>query len=1126
MSFHGATTAAANMIRRLSKSDKYDVQGVQAPSPEDYGTMRRPIFTQPHFDSEFDGIAKEKLTMGERIGSTVRKRWHPKRVQRCLLGLLPVVGWLRNYDVKRDLLADVIAGVTVAIFHVPQSFGYSILAGVPAVNGLYTAMFPMLMYTLFGTSKQLSIGAFAVVCMMTGTVVGQYGLEYGAANVASSLMFFVGLYQLFFGALNLGGLSVFLSEQFVSGFTAGVSVHIGSSQLGSLFGYDVGHFSGPFLLIRLYTAFFEKINTTHLPTLGMSCSCIFLLLLVKLVVDPYVERKIRMPVPIEMILVIAGTLLSRYMTLEDKGFAVIDNIPRVFPMPTVPDLSIDLVSKVAIPALAIAIVSFAITVSLGRIFARRHGDEIVPNQEFLALGMSNLFGSFFGCFPCGASVPRSSIQDNVGGRTQLVSLINSALIAIVLLYLGSYLEKLPVAVLAAIIFVSLKKVFMQVRDFINFWRISKIDGYVWLVTFFATVVLEVQLGLIIGVVFSLLTLVYKIQRPKTCLLGYIPNTDYYVPLKKYGVAKELGGIKVFHFGGPLHFANAEFFRAELSRRTFVSVSKVIAAREKNGAKTPSLFWLKPDETRSSYEELADSRASIPSSSGVSVSTQTNSECPAEEKSSREEELPRHIILDFSRVTFIDGSSAIVFKQRSSGSAMMADDKGAAAAAMARRLSESEIYGNQMGYVQSSTDGHGTTRRPVFTQPHFESEFDCIPKDKTTFGEKLVDAVRKRAQPKQFQRRLLDLLPIIGWLGNYSIKGDLLADVIAGVTVAIFHLFFGILNLGGLSVFLSEQFVSGFTAGVSVHIGSSQLGSLFGFDVGNFSGPFMLIRIYISFFGKINTTHLPTLGLSSSCVFLLLLIKLAVDPFVERKIRMPIPTEMILVIAGTLLSRYLNLEDKGFDVIDDIPDVFPTPAVPDLRVDLVSKVAVSALTIALVSFAITVSLGRIFARRHGDEIAPNQEFLALGMSNLFGSFFGCIPSGASVPRSSIQDNVGGRTQLVSLINSALIAIVLLYLGSYLEKLPVAVLAAIIFVSLKKVFMQVRDFINFWKFSKIDGYVWLVTFFSTIILEVQLGLVIGVVFSLLTLVYKIQRPKTCLLGHIPNTDYYVPLKKYGV
>ncbi|CAN7993379.1 unnamed protein product, partial [Ixodes pacificus] len=652
------------MARRLSDSEIYGNQNGYVPSSTDgQGTTRRPVFTQPHFESEFDCIPKDKTTFGEKLVDAVRKRSQPKQFQKRLLDLLPIIGWLRNYSIKGDLLADVIAGVTVAIFHVPQSFGYAILAGVPAVNGLYTAMFPMLMYALFGTSKQLSIGAFAVVCMMTGTVVGQYGLEYGAANVATTLMFFAGIFQLFFGILNLGGLSVFLSEQFVSGFTAGVSVHIGSSQLGGLFGFDVGNFSGPFMLIRTYISFFGKINTTHLPTLGLSSSCVFLLLLVKLAVDPFVERKIRMPIPTEMILVIAGTLLSRYLNLEDKGFDVIDDIPNVFPTPAVPDLRVDLVSKVAVPALTIALVSFAITVSLGRIFARRHGDEIVPNQEFLALGMSNLFGSFFGCFPSGASVPRSSIQDNVGGKTQLVSLINSALIAIVLLYLGSYLEKLPVAVLAAIIFVSLKKVFMQVRDFINFWKFSKIDGYVWLVTFFSTIILEVQLGLVIGVVFSLLTLVYKIQRrvPKTCLLGYIPNTDYYVPLKKYGVAKEIGGIKVFHFGGPLHFANAEFFRAELSRRTLVSVRKVIAARKKDAYRTPSLFCLNPDETTSSSQVLADSATSSPSSSMNSVSTQTTWDGTSEGKPPQED-LPDHIILDFSRVTFIDGSSAIVFKQ--------------------------------------------------------------------------------------------------------------------------------------------------------------------------------------------------------------------------------------------------------------------------------------------------------------------------------------------------------------------------------------------------------------------------------------------------------------------------------
>uniref|UniRef100_A0A131YMH3 Sulfate transporter n=1 Tax=Rhipicephalus appendiculatus TaxID=34631 RepID=A0A131YMH3_RHIAP len=655
--------AGPNMIRRLSKTDRYDLR------PETPPSHQRPVFTQPHFDSEFAGIPKDKVPICDRFVSSLRKRWHVKHLPKKLLGLFPIIGWVRTYNLKQWLLSDIIAGITVAIFHVPQSFGYSLLASVPAVNALYTAMFPMLMYTIFGTSRHLSIGAFAVVCMMTGAVVEQYKEEFGAAEVASTLMFFVGLYQLALGVLNLGGLSVFLSEQFVSGFTAGVSVHIGSSQLGSLFGIPVGHFSGPFLLIRLYDAFIRLLPDTHLPTLGLSVCCIFLLLFVKLAVDPFVERMIKMPVPIEMILVIIATVLSGYFDLENKGFEIIGPIPNTFPTMGLPDLNLSLVTKVVVPALTIAIVSFAVTVSLGRIFARNHGYEVVPNQELLALGMSNFFGSFLDCFPSGASVPRSSIQDNTGGKTQLVSIINTVLIALTLLYLGSYLEKLPVAVLASIIFVSLKKVFMQVRDFYNYWKISKIDGQVWLVTFFSTVFVEVQLGLVIGVVYSLLTLVYKIQRPSTCILGQIPNTDYFVPLKKYGVAQEVPGVKVFHFGGPIHFANAEFFRAELSRRTLIRVRKVLAARKKEAAATAGkpLYWVNAvDPSPPLYNVLSNSIASLPSMNlpakvrvdGDSSSVSSLS-APSTPSSTQ---LPSHVVLDFSRVTFVDGSSSVVLKQ--------------------------------------------------------------------------------------------------------------------------------------------------------------------------------------------------------------------------------------------------------------------------------------------------------------------------------------------------------------------------------------------------------------------------------------------------------------------------------
>ncbi|XP_064489770.1 prestin-like [Ornithodoros turicata] len=642
------------MIRRFSKSDKYAVRD----GHHRHG-RRSTIFTQSHFNSEFDEIPKIKNSLCGRLQNLVRSHCDAHKTKKRLRGLFPMCGWLRQYDVRKYLVADLIAGITVTIFHVPQSFGYAMLAGVPAVNGLYTAMFPMIMYAVFGTSRQNSVGALAVICMMTGRRVMDLQDRYSAVDVATTMAFFVGIFQLLFGIVNLGSLSVFLSDQFVSGFTAGVSVHIGSSQLGNLFGINVGKSPGLFPLVQLYINFFRQITETHWPTLALSGCTVALMLIVKIFIDPHVEKRIKVPVPIEMVVVIVGTLVSRFMQLEDHGFAVVQRIPKEIAPPHPPQMSLDLISEVAGSAFGIAIVSFAITVSLGRIFARRHRYEIEPNQEFIALGMSNLFGSFFGCIPVGASVPRSSIQDNVGGRTQLVSLINSALITVVILSVGSYLEKIPIAVLSAIIFVSLKKIFMQVRDLKNFWNISKIDGHVWLVTFFATVIFGVKIGLIVGVVFSLLTLVFKIQRPKTCILGYIPNTDYFVPTKKYGMAKQIEGIKVFHFGGPLHFANAEFFKNELCRRTSVYVSKILATRQKQ--ETTEAESSIDNATTSDVPSRPRTLEVISESMPSDLHGSTNSLGVTKVSTIDVEETTKHIILDFSRVSFVDGTSTLVLK---------------------------------------------------------------------------------------------------------------------------------------------------------------------------------------------------------------------------------------------------------------------------------------------------------------------------------------------------------------------------------------------------------------------------------------------------------------------------------
>ncbi|KAM7300231.1 solute carrier family 26 member 6 [Ixodes scapularis] len=612
-----------------------------------YQARTRHVFNQDRFNVEFANVPTARGSPVTRIRHALGRKWNRRRVKSKLLGWFPIVTWVREYDLRHDLLPDLLTGVTLAVFHVPQSFGYSLLAGVSPIYGLYTSLFPMIMYAIFGTSRHASIGAFAVVSIMTGILVEENKQEYSAADVAATLSFLVGLYQLAFHALGLGSLSVFLSEQLVSGFTAGVSVHIGSSQLPGLFGINITLYSGPFLLVKSYAEFFHRIAETHLPTLALSATSFILMLLVKILCDPFVTSKIGVPVPIEMVVVIMGTLLSKHLNLESYNMSVIDHIAHEMPRPHLPVLEAPLLCHVAAPALAVSVVSYAITISLGRVFARKHKYIVNPNQEFLALGASNLFGAMFACFPVGASVPRSSIQEGAGGKTQVVSFVNSLLILIVITCLSPYFEKLPVAILSTIIFISLKKVFLQVKDFKRFWKVSKIDGNIWLVSFLATVIVDVQFGLVIGIIFSLLTLVYQIKKPKTCLLGSIPNTDFYVPLKSYGLASEISSVKVFHFGGPIHFANAEYFRSEVAKKTGISTTYTKKKPKRvpfsdlftsNGVKGRSVSMVGRAAPSSYLGSPPTPRADYGASDMFLVSTTT---C---------------IVFDFSRVTFVDGSS--------------------------------------------------------------------------------------------------------------------------------------------------------------------------------------------------------------------------------------------------------------------------------------------------------------------------------------------------------------------------------------------------------------------------------------------------------------------------------------
>jgi MFS superfamily sulfate permease-like transporter len=548
----------------------------------------------------------------------------------------PITDWLRRYNCKQNLIADILVGITVAIFQVPQSMGYCLIANVPPVHGLYTAFFPPLIYAIFGTSRHCSVGAFALVSgVMTGHLVQQVSdeirSELGSAaanetaydqdywdrvhvNIATSASLSMGIVMTLFGILRLGFVSIYFSSQSIGGFCCAASIYVFTSQLGHLTGIHLKPRSGFFAMPLVYYDVFKDFKQIHTLTAVISVLAIALLALFKCYLNPkflafqqrLVERRrdrktsiqVRqnaiygsngsvvqsldserkrdssswtpLPFPIELLVVILMTVASNCLNLKEAhGVAVVGEIKQGMPEAVLP--SMDMMWRVFLRSLPLAVVGYAITLSIGRLFGGKHGYTVDPNQELTALGFANLTGSCFGCLPSAASLPRSAIQENTGGKTQLVSLVNCAGLLVVILLIGSLLEKLPNCILASIISVALLGLISQAKDLKSLWKVSAIDGLQWLVSFLAVMIFDVDVGLYVGTGFSLLVLIYKSSRPKTYLLGSCDSTaeDVYVPIKFYrrspgkeGV-RERVGIKVYQFCGPLHFSSKDFFKRDL-----------------------------------------------------------------------------------------------------------------------------------------------------------------------------------------------------------------------------------------------------------------------------------------------------------------------------------------------------------------------------------------------------------------------------------------------------------------------------------------------------------------------------------------------------------------------------------
>lgn len=552
----------------------------------------RNIYTEDRF----------RQTYGTEDQSGGRERLRDRLAQRCscsqvecvhlLHKRLPVCSWLPKYKLRKWLLGDIIAGLTVGIVHIPQGMAFALLTSVAPVYGLYTSFFPVVLYMLFGTGHHVSTGTFAVLSLMTGSVVEQLvpiplalntsspeAAEFEAQRigVASAVAFLSGIMMLCMCGLQLGFLSTYLSEPIVKAFTSAAAFHVTVSQLQSMLGLRLPRYAGAFSLFKTLASVMENVPHANLAELVISLLCLAVLVPVKEVNSRFRER-LRTPIPVEIITVIIATGITYAFSLDSKyDIQIVGHIPAGFPEPRLPAL--ETVPEIAGDTVAITLVGYAVSVSLAMIYADKHGYSIDPNQELLAHGISNTVSSLFTCFPNSATLATTNILESAGGHTQLAGLFTSLVVLIVLLLIGPLFYFLPKAVLACINVTSLRQMFLQFQDLPELWRISKIDFMVWLVTWLSVVVLNVDLGLAIGMVFSMMTVICRTQRASCSVLGRAANTEIYRSINNHNKCYEVPGVKILTYNGPIYYGNRSFFKADMAQLLGLTPEK-IRSREK------------------------------------------------------------------------------------------------------------------------------------------------------------------------------------------------------------------------------------------------------------------------------------------------------------------------------------------------------------------------------------------------------------------------------------------------------------------------------------------------------------------------------------------------------------------
>lgn len=437
---------------------------------------------------------------------------------------------------------------------IPQGMAYALIAGLPAIYGLYAALVPLLVYGVFGTSRQLAVGPVAMVSLLVAAGVGPLaGSDEGRyVELALLLALMVGIIQLLLGLARFGFLVNFLSHPVLSGFTSAAALIIGFSQLKHLLGIDLPRSTAIHEIIR--SAVF-RLAEASAPTMALGFGAIVALLALK---------RWKPTFPGALSVVVAGTALVGWLSLESRGVRIVGEVPSGLPGLTVPELDGSDLRALFPVALAISLVGFMESIAVAKVYASRKRYGIDASQELVALGLANVAGAAFQSFPVTGGFSRTAVNAQAGARTTIASLVSTGVIALTLLLLTPLFHDLPNAVLAAIVIVAVAGL-VDLGEIRFLFRVNRQDLALLLLTFAATLALGIEEGILVGIVASLVLVIHQSSRPHTAIMGRIPGTTLYRNVERYPEAIRSPGIEVIRMDASLYFGNSLFLRERLQR---------------------------------------------------------------------------------------------------------------------------------------------------------------------------------------------------------------------------------------------------------------------------------------------------------------------------------------------------------------------------------------------------------------------------------------------------------------------------------------------------------------------------------------------------------------------------------